>query len=353
MHRRRGFTLIELLVVIAIIGILAAMLFPVFARARESARKVQCLANVKNLAIAVNMYLTDFDKLLPNEHGSEARDWLVNDWTVCNTTCDSFLTCRGTAANPYLRAPVILDDYCKNRDIWKCPSAFYTGGSVTVNPGVNGDWVQYMKAHSATHSSPCPQPRPCTNVFPHGWAGNATDTVVQGWNGGCGTIGEPGVFVQNYAFNPNAREIPTSQMNDPAKYVVIFESGANVESDRTSQAAYTDMCRIDHVLCADNKDCGGDWYNCSQSRECSPLALDHGATQAQAAEAAGSVQYRKDHYHARHLGGANLGFADGHAKWMPSETILMSGENWSGYGDNSDLIQGLGVCFNPTAGPQK
>jgi len=53
MSRRRGFTLIELLVVIAIIGILAAMLFPVFARARESARKVQCLANVKNLALAM------------------------------------------------------------------------------------------------------------------------------------------------------------------------------------------------------------------------------------------------------------------------------------------------------------
>jgi prepilin-type N-terminal cleavage/methylation domain-containing protein len=65
--RRRGFTLIELLVVIAIIGILAAMLFPVFARARESARKTQCLANVKNIAIALNMYLADWDKGFPRE----------------------------------------------------------------------------------------------------------------------------------------------------------------------------------------------------------------------------------------------------------------------------------------------
>jgi len=64
-RRRQGFTLIELLVVIAIIGILAAMLFPVFARARESARKTQCLSNVKNLALAFQMYLTDYDKLLP------------------------------------------------------------------------------------------------------------------------------------------------------------------------------------------------------------------------------------------------------------------------------------------------
>jgi prepilin-type N-terminal cleavage/methylation domain-containing protein len=59
MRRYRGFTLIELLVVIAIIGILAAMVFPVFARARESARKAVCLSNVKNIALAINMYLGD------------------------------------------------------------------------------------------------------------------------------------------------------------------------------------------------------------------------------------------------------------------------------------------------------
>src|SRR3974377_118939 len=61
--RAKGFTLIGLLVVIAIIGILAAMLFPVFARARESARKTQCLANVKNIAMAVPMYLGDYDNM--------------------------------------------------------------------------------------------------------------------------------------------------------------------------------------------------------------------------------------------------------------------------------------------------
>jgi len=56
-RRSKGFTLIELLVVIAIIGILAAMVFPVFARARESARKTVCLSNVKNISLAIQMYL--------------------------------------------------------------------------------------------------------------------------------------------------------------------------------------------------------------------------------------------------------------------------------------------------------
>ena len=62
---RRGFTLIELLVVIAIIAILAAILFPVFARAREKARQTSCLSNVKQLALGAMMYAQDYDETYP------------------------------------------------------------------------------------------------------------------------------------------------------------------------------------------------------------------------------------------------------------------------------------------------
>jgi prepilin-type N-terminal cleavage/methylation domain-containing protein/prepilin-type processing-associated H-X9-DG protein len=340
--RRKGFTLIELLVVIAIIGILAAMLFPVFARAREAARKIQCLANVKNLAIAMQMYLVDYDKFFPREHSQAVSDWLINVWGVCSTDCDSYMVCRGTAANPYLRVPVILDEYIKNRDIWKCPSAFYTGGDIAINPGINGSWLAYLDLHK----DDCPIPRMCTNVFPPGWGGAATDTAVQAWNGGCGSPGEPGVFVQDYGLNLNITELSTSAINDPARYVLVGDGAANLVSDRTSAFAYPDMCRIDHDLC--NESCGGDWENCSQSQLCSPLAIDHGGTGIGARD----VNYRKLHYHSRHLGGSNLGFADGHAKWMPSEKILFAGENWSGYADGTGDLEGLGVCFNPTAIPR-
>jgi len=63
--QRRGFTLIELLVVIAIIAILAAILFPVFAKAREKARQSSCLSNVKQLAIAIMQYTQDYDETMP------------------------------------------------------------------------------------------------------------------------------------------------------------------------------------------------------------------------------------------------------------------------------------------------
>jgi len=61
----QGFTLIEILVVIAIIAILAAILFPVFARARENARRASCLSNIKNLGLAVMMYSQDYDERMP------------------------------------------------------------------------------------------------------------------------------------------------------------------------------------------------------------------------------------------------------------------------------------------------
>ena len=67
---RRGFTLIELLVVIAIIAILAAILFPVFAKAREKARSASCESNLKQISLAVLMYAQDYDEKFP-------RDWFV------------------------------------------------------------------------------------------------------------------------------------------------------------------------------------------------------------------------------------------------------------------------------------
>jgi len=66
---RRGFTLIELLVVIAIIAILAAILFPVFARAREKARQASCTSNMKQLSLSMKMYNQDVDERLPNHCG--------------------------------------------------------------------------------------------------------------------------------------------------------------------------------------------------------------------------------------------------------------------------------------------
>ena len=89
---RRGFTLIELLVVIAIIAILAAILFPVFAQAREKARAISCLSNTKQVGTATMMYGQDYDEVLPDAcREGRAWAWFGSDFTgACAQT--TFIT---------------------------------------------------------------------------------------------------------------------------------------------------------------------------------------------------------------------------------------------------------------------
>lgn len=117
-RRRRGFTLIELLVVIAIIAILAAILFPVFARAREAARKATCQSNLKQCAQALKMYTDDYDGTLPSSY-------LVNSDTSHYTDFGTYLCKDGNyppiSTNKKTWAQVLYDDL-KNKDVQFCPS---------------------------------------------------------------------------------------------------------------------------------------------------------------------------------------------------------------------------------------
>ena len=104
---RPGFTLIELLVVIAIIAILASILFPVFARAREKARETNCLSNLKQLGTALMMYATDYDEFLP----------IAWEYTVAP---DPMPDPAVTFGRPGLRD--VLEPYVKNSQVYQCRS---------------------------------------------------------------------------------------------------------------------------------------------------------------------------------------------------------------------------------------
>ncbi|MES2459380.1 MAG: DUF1559 domain-containing protein [Armatimonadota bacterium] len=98
---RRGFTLIELLVVIAIIAILAAILFPVFAQAREKARQIACLSNTKQLALGVMQYSQDYDETLPvvgNNNQCRGR-WHWQIFPYVKTT--QVYTCPNVSSNQW------------------------------------------------------------------------------------------------------------------------------------------------------------------------------------------------------------------------------------------------------------
>ena len=132
---RKGFTLIELLVVIAIIAILAAILFPVFARAREKARQTSCLSNVKESMLTVHMYAQDYDEILTPIN---RRPGIVG-YTLPNGTVDT--------THDHMLWHTLLFPYTMNYQIWTCPSDIsraytggYTGGGTyginTYNDGV-------------------------------------------------------------------------------------------------------------------------------------------------------------------------------------------------------------------------
>src|SRR5574340_1105630 len=145
MSRRRGSTLIELLVVIALIAILASMLFPVFARARESARKIQCLSNVKNIAMAVQMYLSDYDRFWSKGIDAGLADYMssAGDAGPGGNGDDPGTNCKyAWESNPYEQVPIVLEEYTKNRDIWRCPSARISCGPIWIlgAPRGGGAW---------------------------------------------------------------------------------------------------------------------------------------------------------------------------------------------------------------------
>ncbi len=112
MHKRRGFTLIELLVVIAIIAILAAILFPVFAQAREAARKASCQSNLKQISAGLTMYSQDFDELMCSDEIS-----FVND--------------NRYAFNWYQ----MVQPYIKNKGVLKCPSSSAVASAAEIQAG--------------------------------------------------------------------------------------------------------------------------------------------------------------------------------------------------------------------------
>ncbi|MCX7597378.1 MAG: DUF1559 domain-containing protein [Armatimonadetes bacterium] len=142
---KRGFTLIELLVVIAIIAILAAILFPVFARAREKARQASCQSNLKQIALGVLMYVQDYDERFPCTPG-----WSCGLPNNSNTS----------------RWYALVQPYIKNAQLFRCPSGASPGGWPLPNPPFNGgvtwtwDMLSYGQGTWAACSTTPPWEKP-------------------------------------------------------------------------------------------------------------------------------------------------------------------------------------------------
>jgi prepilin-type N-terminal cleavage/methylation domain-containing protein/prepilin-type processing-associated H-X9-DG protein len=304
-RRLKAFTLIELLVVIAIIAILAAMLFPVFARARESARKIQCLSNVKNVAMAVQIYLTDYDKFPPHEHRADVAAWVLAEWGGGSNTVDAWDQHLMDNANPYLRWPAILDEYTKNRDIWRCPSAKNVAAVEHVTPGWEPDWFSYTVAQDYNICITSPR-------YPVGWGGTVTEGTCSDVTG----VDKGAVELDIVPSEDLSREKKMSEINDTAKYIVVAERGVNPEWWYMEQIAYPELCRIQWPCAKSSYESGCD----TCTIHCATGGIGCGIAGSDIDKFWTDASMRNPY--TRHMGGNNLGFADGHAAWWPADAMI-------------------------------
>jgi prepilin-type N-terminal cleavage/methylation domain-containing protein/prepilin-type processing-associated H-X9-DG protein len=142
---RKGFTLIELLVVIAIIAILAAILFPVFAQAREKARQISCLSNLKQLGLGVAMYTQDYDETLPFAFSYQGGWYNTVDPYIKNGA-------------PQIPGVVINFDALALRGVWHCPDdpnagLSYGANALTFGGGYSG-WTLFPATTLASIDKP-------------------------------------------------------------------------------------------------------------------------------------------------------------------------------------------------------
>ncbi|HEY3281674.1 MAG TPA: prepilin-type N-terminal cleavage/methylation domain-containing protein [Armatimonadota bacterium] len=188
MGRRKGFTLIELLVVIAIIAILAAILFPVFAQARERARATACLSNMKQIGLALSQYLGDWEDTYPFNRFP---------WPGYNNfSSDNFHGSQYTWRRAIAR-------YMHNYSAWLCPSnewaGTYTGG--VINPGPDG----------GDESNANPTYR-------------AQGVILNSYAYNGGYFHEGSVRRDSIPIEPLMRPREVAEIRDPTSLIVILES---------------------------------------------------------------------------------------------------------------------------------
>jgi prepilin-type N-terminal cleavage/methylation domain-containing protein/prepilin-type processing-associated H-X9-DG protein len=209
MHRNKNaFTLIELLVVIAIIAILAAILFPVFAQAREKARAISCLSNTKQVNLGWQMYMQDYDETWIYRPGWEDAMSGYCDWKyICGDDV------------PYENWVDIVQPYMKNYQIVACPSVPQTSDTGTAG------------------SKGAPNLGLGLNMYPNDQDDGNGYGLSSGMTHACGDSGTFHGVCQGYA---------QAAVTNPAQTVMIGDAGRMYRTDDFAHQYWEECIGIQH-----------------------------------------------------------------------------------------------------------
>lgn len=252
-RQNKGFTLIELLVVIAIIAILAAILFPVFAQARESARTISCLSNEKQISLGITQYVQDYDERFPIWQYAVAVPPRTKDPN------------GGNYAEAHMGWDEACQPYIKNKSLLWCPSVASPGND--YNAGVDkksdSDWTG-----SLNYATNCRLVGKYTNDSPAGLAALSypaqtillSENGAQGSEGACriennewGWAGTQTDAMAFQTFDPSKRPGPLTRHKGGSNYAFsdghakwISSSALGLKTDNTGQpvANVADVQRI-------------------------------------------------------------------------------------------------------------
>ena len=240
-RRSDGFTLIELLVVIAIIAILASILFPVFARARENARRASCMSNLKQINLAMMMYVQDNDDTYPN------YSYYDNSSTpgVVAPDAEHGGEWYPSATATYWCWENMIYPYVKNIQVFICPSSPAAGAA--------------YKAPASYY----------------------------------------GPYNDHYGINASPGFIPTGRWGAAGPKMTIVKAPANTYLFVETSSYVTQWGYADGPATSNNDFMPG---------VCKLFPT--------------STATADDCWNGRHFGGVNVGYADGHVKWLKAETLV-------------------------------